>query len=325
MGVSLAKQIAAASAAAAADLAAGNPDFYSEIGTASSGNTPLWSGSYGASAFTADTNQQIASASKPIYPSYVSTTMTLGDTDYPYFTMRSGYQNMSGQCAGTGTETVTQCLAISNDGGTTTYATHVGPDNVFAYDGGHMEVHAGTIATPSLAGNARAGLTSKYRTLFGWTTSGFTQVNVSGGLNATATEIRSFLQQVMNGTLPMKALLQDARAPVNASTYFTDGSVSHSPAPSNQPWQMKWGWWIEPGGGYYWGSGSFGFSYWISSDFSMYGIVSRQAVAAGGEMGTVSINTGQKIRKAFLTGGALPRVSRWSPCRSFGPLRNRTW
>lgn len=303
--ITSAMRTSAANAAAAADITGGGAAFYAEIGDTSG---IKWSGSFGTTPPTASTAMPIASVSKPLYAAYAAHTMALGSSDYPFFSFTSGYDAMNGQqCQATSTETVDSCLVTIGTGGfsyDTLNPVHVGK---YAYDGGHFQHHADKILIPSLASDTRSGLATAYRALFGLATADlvFSQPLIAGGITATANGIRTVILQIMNGTLNIKSLLNPhdtTYPPVNASTYFTDGSVVSSPAPSNEPWKYQWGFWVEPGSNYYWASGKFGFSFWISSDFKRYGIIARNVSDAGGEMGTISITTGKNIRSAYLTG-----------------------
>lgn len=296
------KRAAAATSAATADITSGGQPFYAAI---YSGNgTKIWDGSFGASPPTTTTLAAVASVSKSLYAVWAAQHLTLGSTDWPYLTLTSGRDAMNGQqCQATSTETVDSCMITVGVGGIrydTLNPLHVGK---FAYDSAHMQYHADHFG--GLSASTRSVLASGLRATFSLGVSDltYTQPLLAGGVTCDPLALLTVCQNICNGTYNIKGLLQsNTFTAVNASTYFTDGSVIGSPAPSTEPWLYKWGFWVEPGGQYYWMSGSFGTSVWIKSDFSQYGIVFRVADGTGGEMGVQSIRTGQSIRTAYNTG-----------------------
>lgn len=312
----LAKQIAAATRAAQNEITNGGSDFYAEIGANSSGNTPLWSGSFGGGSVLASTAAGVFSISKAIYAAYAAQAQPLTATDWPYLTMTSGYDTANGAtCNQDNIQTVDACLLTFGSGN----AAHVGK---FSYDSMHMQRHADKVLTTSLGPDTRSPITSLYLATFGLVSGdlSMSSCTLAGGVIAKPTTLRKIAQRVMNGALNIKSYLQDANAPVNASTYFTDGSVVSSPAPADQPWQYKWGHWIEPENGGYWWAGSGGTVLWMDKSFSTYGLLFRVADGTGGEMGVQSIFALQRIRRAFLQG-----ANKWLRTGVFGADGPGVW
>lgn len=302
----LSRQIAAATSAANGVIAGGGQSFYTAI--CKGDGTKLWDGSFGTSPPVASTAAAVASVSKSLYAIVAGQLTTLGDTDYSWLTMTCGHDAFNGQqCLANGTQTVDQCLQTVGVGGIPYDSFNSLHNGKFAYDSAPWQHHADLIlpAGVSLGGANRSTLASTYRSkllLQNLTDLIFTQPLLAGGVTCPPTTLLTVCQNICSGAMNIKALLQDSRTPVNASMYFTDGSVIDSPAPADQAWTYKWGFWVEPGGQYYWMSGSFGTSVWIKSDFSMYGMVFRVSDATGGEMGVQSIFAGQQIRTAFQRG-----------------------
>lgn len=294
----LSDQIAAATAAANADIASGKSDFYAEVFQAS--GSPLWSGSFGGGSVVSSTAAGVFSVSKSIYAAYAAQVQTLTATDWPYLVMTSGYDTANGAtCQQNDTQTVDQCLLTFGAGN----AAHL---NVFSYDSMHWQRHADVIATTSLGAKTESQIAALYQSTFGLSAANISMssATIAGGVIARPTSLRSIAQQLMSGTLNIKSYLQNpAWVPVQASNYYVDGSVFSSPAPSNEGWKYIWGHWLEPGGLYYWWAGSGGTVVWMKADFSLGGLVFRVADGTGGEMGVQSIRTAQSIRDSFIAGG----------------------
>lgn len=317
-GPLLVEKAAAATAAALADIAAGGNPFYGRIFDLN-GNT-LWEGAFdganppGHETIQHDTGGPVASVSKTLTAMWAAENFTLGASDYPYFTHRSGYDLMGGnKCSNSNTlplQTVGQCLLMTNPKTGLPYGTYDNPHlGIFSYDSCHEQWWLANIAGHS--GDNRSDMARNYRTLFG--TSLALQCSSpmpAGAVDCSADVLCTITLQLLNNTLSRyRALLEDPTwVPVNASNYFVDGSVWQSPAPTDGPWLHIWGMWVEPGGEYYWMAGSYGTVIWIKKDFSMAGIVFRiasQEGGDGGEMGTTSILTAQKIRDSFFAGAFL--------------------
>lgn len=297
----LAIQVAAATRAANLEIANGGTDFYAEIGTKSSGSSPLWSGSFGGGTVVATTAAGVFSVSKAVFALYAAQRQALTATDKPYFEMTSGRDTANGAtCNQDNIQTIDACITAYMGVGN---AAHNG---LFNYDSLHQEWWSDKIAASSMGALTRSQITALYLSAFGMVTGDISMSSstLSGGVIAKPTTLRNLAQQLMNGTLNLKGYLTDPQwTPVNASNYFTDGSVVKSPAPSDQPWLYLWNHWVEPGGGYFWWAGSGGTVLWMDKTFNNYGLLFRNADTSGGEMGTQSIFAMQRIRRAFLQAG----------------------
>lgn len=331
MGVSAAKQVAAANRVANENILHGGSDFYAEIGRKDTGTSPLWSGPFGTGAVVSSTAAGVFSVSKSIFAIYAAQAQTLASSDAPYFNMTSGRDTANGatclqdNIAG---HTVDYCLA-TNPGMGVGNGAHNG---LFSYDSLHQQWWADKIAATSLAAKLKDDIAALYQTTFGLSAANIamSSATISGGVIARPTSLRAIAQGLMNGTYNLKSYLNPSVwAPVNASLYFTDGSVvpGGSPAPSNQPWKYFWNHWVEPNGAGYWWAGSGGTVLWMDPTFTYYGLLFRVNDLSGGEVGTQSIFALQQIRRAFFAGTATQRgaTSRWSPGHAFGPMRKRAW
>ena len=301
--IPLVQSQAAATSAANHDIANGGTDFYGEIFTA---DTVLWSGSFGsASAPTVTTQAAVASVSKTVYAIWAAQNFTLGAADYPFFTHTSGHDLMQGQkCQQSATQTVDQCLLTVGTGGFPYGALNPAHVGIFSYDSAHEQYHMDKVLSPSHGSDTRSAIAAEYRATFSVTQLQLSSPMPAGGVDCTPAVLRAIAQQILNNTFAAyRALLESPSwVPVNASAYFTDGSVFSSPAPANEPWKHEWAMWIEPVTGDFWMAGTYGTVVWIKKDFSIAGIVFRTNDTSGGEMGVTSIRTMQSIRQAFLAG-----------------------
>lgn len=296
----LAKQIAAANRAAQLEITNGGSDFYTEFGTNSSGNTPSWSGSFGAGTVLATTAAGVFSVSKAVFAIIAAQRQALANTDRVYFNMTSGRDTANGAtCNQDNIQTVDACITAYMGVGN---AAHNG---IFDYDSLHQQWWADKIAVSSMGAMTRSQITSLYQSTLGLAAGdiSMSSATLSGGVIAKPTTLRTLAQKLMNGQFNLKGYLLDAYPAVNASLYFTDGSVFNSPAPSNQPWKYKDNHWIEPENGGYWWAGSGGTVLWMDPTFTNYGLLYRVADTSGGEMGTQSIFALQRIRRAFQQSG----------------------
>lgn len=330
MGVSLAKRTLAANQVAQENIHAGGTDFYAEFGTKSSGGSPLWSGSFGGGSVVSGTAAGVFSVSKAIFALYAAQAQTLTASDFPYFAMTSGRDTANGAtCLQDNTHSVDYCI-------TTVPGMGVGNgahNNIFSYDSLHQQWWADHVATVSLGAKLRSDFTAMYQATFGLSAGDISMSSptISGGVIAKPTTLRNIAQQMMNGTLNLKGYFTSgAWTPVNASNFFTDGSVvtpNGSPAPITQPWKYMWNHWIEPNNGGYWWAGSGGTVLWMDTGFNNYGLLFRVADGTGGEMGTQSIFALQRLRRAFYSGFATQRgpTSRWTAGKAFGPMRRRAF
>lgn len=305
--VTAAMRQSAANAAALADISGGGDDFYVEIGTST--GSPIWNNNntgYGGGTIQSTTQVVFASVTKSLSAAAVAQTRTLTlANDWPYLTMTAGRDLMNGLHCTVG-NTIAQCAAQLDGGGARFDALN--PDHVglFSYDGGSWQYYFNTIL--GLGADLNTDLKTFYKTNLNLllTDISCTTAMPSGAAQGFATTLRKVVQQIMVGTLVIKNYLNDSNAPVMASDYFGPTYVvPGSPAPSTEPWLYKWGFWVEPVTGDYWMAGSYGTVVWMKKDFSMYGMVVRNAAVEGsdgGEMGVTSIRTMQKIRNAYQTG-----------------------
>lgn len=293
-------QVAAATRAAKNEITNGGSDFYAEFGTKSSGNTPSWSGSFGAGTVLATTAAGVFSVSKAVFAMYAAQRQTLTNADRVYFNMTSGRDTANGAtCDQNNIQTVDACITDYMGIGN---AAHLG---IYDYDSLHQQWWASKVATSSMGANLKNDIATLYQTTFGLTSTDLlmSSATLSGGVIAKPTTLRKLAQQLMGGSLNLKNYLLDAYPAVNASLYFTDGSVINSPAPANQPWKYKDNHWFEPYNGGYWWAGSGGTVLWMDPTFTNYGLLFRVADTSGGEMGTQSIFALQRIRRAYMQSG----------------------
>lgn len=270
--------------------------FYWEIGDA---RLPLARGSVrevGTTQLISDRTPMLwASASKWIYSAYVVQRNggQLSYADVQMLTMRSGFASFTG-CRGD--ETVDACLASRNNG---TYSAEL--DGRFAYDGGHMQVHAsmnglGAMSGPALASEMRRQLGNEIG-LF------YTQPQLAGGAAGTPAAYARFLRKMLDGRLVMGEMLGRHAACAGAAG-CTSAEVARSPAPGSEVLHYALGHWVEDdaeiGDGAFSSPGAFGFYPWIDASRSHYGMVARQT--ADGAYG--SLQCGRLIRQAWNDGQA---------------------
>jgi len=308
-GAQAQSQAIAANAAALADIAAGGDDFYTELGGAS--GSPLWNNGnagYGGGTIQSNTQVVFASVTKSLSATAVAQIRTLTyATDWPWLTMTGGRDLMNGLHCAVG-NTIAQCAAQLDGAGyrfDQLNPPHVG---LFSYDGGGWQYYFNTVLGLGLYANTDLKTFYKNNLNLLGTDISCTTAMPSGAAQGFATTLRKVVQQIMSGTLNIKTYLQDNNTPVPASDYFGPSLVvPGSPAPSDEPWRYKWGFWVEPVTGDFWMAGSYGTAVWIKNDFSMYGMVVRNASSEGGEGGEIgikSIRTMQAIRDAYLAAGA---------------------
>ncbi|GAA5007334.1 glycine-rich domain-containing protein [Pseudoluteimonas lycopersici] len=296
------QQIAAAIRTANSDPV---PGFYWEIGDETG---RLYWGSVGTDPFTGNpvdetTSGPYASASKMLYQAYVWEQLesVLSTTDWPYLNMSSGYDTMTGGCAHL--ETVHHCITSN----TPPYGTYTSADDgTFHYDAGHFQNHANNNTgcwnspAPNIPGMNYSALAAEYNTTFGLSGTdvmSFTQPLMAGGVTGNVIAYRAVMMGLCGASPALKMASH-----LGAHTITASGSGVASPAPSNENWGYSAaGCWVEPDGGYSSG-GSFGFYPYLWPDRSLYMIVARYTAIAFGELGLVSIRTGQAIREAFNSG-----------------------
>jgi hypothetical protein len=328
-----------AAAQAAMDTVAGNAlcseatlgSYYWEIGNQSG---ILASGTVG-SGVDDSTLMNIASASKWIYAAYVVEQkggVPDPSADVPFLNFTSGHANFQVPICrgadGTVDPSVGACLLHLNTNDNQLYGAQVaggsnpaGADvtDVFAYDSGHMQVHANINGLGDASDDALA--TAIVPVVLGSGAS-FTYSNpqLAGGGNTNAATYRIFLKRLLADSpspLKMGALLQ----PTGSDPYAvaTTGTPTSGPgagetaiSPISEPWHYGLGHWIEDNNatdsaalnavndGSYNSGGALGFYPWVNSDRTMYGILARNSSTTGNE-GYDSAQCGRLIRLAYVT------------------------
>ena len=270
--------------------------FYWEIGNA---NGPIVSGSVtdtGQTTYTATSVMAIASASKWFYSTYWVQRMNavVTATDIKFFNFWSGYTNFS-SCVGS--TTVASCLAIAHNG-TTNGTLDATTENKFDYGGGHMQVHAASIAGIGALDNV--ALATEIQSQVGAEIAiTYNEPQLAGGIATSAAEYAKLLRKIIGGALVMKNVLGTHPVCVDPASCLEAVST---PSPAGEKWHYAIGHWVEDdptvGDGAFSSPGAFGFYPWIDSSKIYYGVVARKAL--GGAL--TSVYCGRLIRKAWMTG-----------------------
>ncbi len=279
-------------------------DFYWEVGDAKG---PLASGSAGTTV-GATTVMPIASASKWLYSAYVVQQRQGAPlaSDIPYLNFTSGY--LLADAGGPGscqqTDTVSSCLSVTNSNPTASPAA-IGK---FAYDSGHMEVHANNAM--GLGSDGDKGLNATVLALdFGSgvtaTAATYTQPLLAGGVATSASTYGVFLRQILAGGLKIGGLLGADKVCTNPPPTGTCATAVSSPI-TVESWNYSLGHWVEDdpavGDHAFSSAGAFGFYPWIDSRKTYYGILARNSGVTGNFEGYRSAQCGRLIRQAWLTG-----------------------
>lgn len=267
------------------------PQFYWEIGDASG---RLASGSVGTS-FGADTQMNIASATKLLWGAYVVERFKddLGAIDLPAMTMKSGYVSLNyDSCVLS--QTVQDCF----DAGSNSVHT-AADDGLFYYGGGHFQKYAIDLG---LGGDDKTQLAAELKTYLG-NDLGFTfsSPQLAAGVKTSASDYAAFLRKILSGTLALSHELD-----TNATCTLPSACPTAAYSPAPLAWHYGYAHWIEDepgtGDGAFSSPGAFGFYPWIDASKQYYGILARYVVGAGAYVD--SANCGRLLRKAFLTGVA---------------------
>ncbi len=141
---------------------------------------------------------------------------------------------------------------------------------------------------------------------------GYSIPQLAGGINTDAASYATFLQNILNGNLKIKAFLGADPVCTNPSTC---AQAHYTPIPQ-ESLHYSYGHWVEDdpaaenSDGAFDSAGAFGFYPWIDSTKTYYGVISR-AEAAGVGSTDSSVQNGYKselcgrlLRKAFATGVA---------------------
>jgi len=265
--------------------------FYFEIGNKTSA---LVSASIGGTTYTANTQINIASASKWLFGAYVSEVRAgvLTQTDILATRLLSGYASMGNECAVN--DTVSSCFSVAQNN---VYTPH--KLGRFHYSSGHFQKWG---LDNGLASMSREQLADEYQQKLG-NEIPLTFINplLAGGVRMSADGYAIFLRKILNGKLKIRNLLGYQK-----TCTLTGMCATANYSPISEPWHYSIGHWIEDnprtGDGSYSSAGAFGFYPWIDSTTTYYGIIAREDqrdIAI-----TASINCGRIIRKAFMTGVA---------------------
>ena len=274
--------------------------FYWEIGTTSG---VVASGSTGDGSVVRTSQFAIASATKWLFGAYVVQRLNgnIDSTSQKFLTMSAGYNSLGNlSCVPSGITTVNACF---NTGSNNTYTA--ANDGKFYYNGGHFQKWAidhgmGPLDESQLATEFQAQLGSD----IGLT---FSNPQLAGGVTTSAAEYAKFLIKVLSGQLLIKNYLGVNAVCANPTVCTTAVSSPFT----TLTFHYSYGHWVEDdpvsGDGAFSSAGLFGFYPWIDADKTIYGILSRYEVPAGGNdigSGAASQACGALIRKAYKTGSA---------------------
>jgi hypothetical protein len=314
-------QVANAYDAAAAAAAANGQDcssitpFYWEIGTATSGNTPLASGSVNGltGTVTRSTVFNIASASKWIFGAYVFEReggVPSNSTIKDGLRMETGYIHYN-QTLCTLSQSVSGCFSVAHIP-YANYGHDSSADGSFYYSGGNDQYLAATASLLNIGGDSKTQLTTEVNNYLnlGPSTS-YQYPSIPGGMQSSAADYAAFLQKLMiahsaGGYVLADYLGADA-VPTQpcavsgcnpAGTVAMHYSYNHWVEDNTAGGTMSDGTVLGPGDGAFSSIGAYGFYPWISADKQYYGILSRRGATslAVGQ----SVKCGQEIRAAFL-------------------------
>lgn len=230
----------------------------------------------------------IASASKWVWGAYMAQ-RGFYDADLPYLNFTSGYCNMHEENF-PNDATVDDILAIGDN-------DVQSPDAIgkFFYNSGHMQQQAHALGFGSYA---RLAFTNEVQSVIGRFGFVYTAPVPAGSIRASAAEYAQFLRAIMNGALRIGSML-------GSSQVATQGPDALS-SPTTRAWHYSIGHWVENAvgdDGSFSSAGAFGFYPWIDAGKTLYGIVARVGLPGSGE---ASVEAGQTIRKAWVTGQVQP-------------------
>ena len=265
------------------------PQLYWEIGDV---HGALASGSVGTS-FAADTQMNIASATKWLWGAYVVERFKddPGAIDLAAMTMKTGYVSLSYDTCVL-SSTVQDCFAAASN------STHTAADDgVFYYNGGHFQKYAIDLG---LGGDDKVALAAEFKKYLGADLAfTFSSPQLAAGARTSPSDYAAFLRKILAGSLAIAAEL-DANAVCTLPSACP--TAAYSPAPA--AWHYAYAHWIEDdptsGDGAFSSPGAFGFYPWIDASKQYYGILARYVVGSGAYL--ESANCGRLLRKAFLTG-----------------------
>jgi len=197
-----------------------------------------------------------------------------------------------------------QILNFLNNG--TYTATDAGR---FAYGGGHMQVHAaGAMGLGALFND---GLASEVRSRLGTDlTLSYSQPQPAGGGVSSGAAYARFLRRLLDGTYRMSSQLGSHAVCASTNAARCTVPAINSPMPTDETMHYSLGHWVEDdpvkGDGAFGSAGAFGFYPWIDVSRTWYGLVVRRTNTSGEQDGVASMYCGRVIRKAWVTGAAVP-------------------
>lgn len=272
--------------------------FYWEIGD---GAGVLAAGRVGPGAPNASTTMRVYSASKWLYAASVVQKHADFTADVPYLNFTSGYSNFGNApvCIG---DTVDECLLGRDQVDAATRGR-------FAYDSGHMQVHAANVMQFGHFDNA--ALTSDLSGTLGIAGLRYWLQQPASGVEATPDAYGAFLRRLINGSLRLGPQLGAHKVCAQASASGCNAAFTPDSIGSEQ-WQYALGHWVEDdpavGDHAFSSAGGGGFYPWIDAGRRYYGILAREVVAESAA-GYHSAACGRLIRQAWLTGVAVTATS----------------
>lgn len=265
--------------------------FYFEIGDKTGAITGA---SIGGNTYTANTQMNIASASKWLFGAYVTEVRAgmLSASDLQATRMQSGYVSMGSACGSK--MTVASCFIFSSND---TYT----PSSLgrFHYDSGHFQKWG---VDNGLANKTGPQVASEYQAVLGNDIAvTFNGPLLAGGAIMSAEGYAVFLRRILNDQLQIASLLGDQKT---CTLPIVCATAEYSPIP--EAWNYSAGHWVEDdpatGDGTFSSPGAFGFYPWIDSTKTYYGVLAREDTGIG--IAFASVECGRSIRKAFVTGVA---------------------
>ena len=265
--------------------------YYWEIGDASGA---LASGRVGLSPPGAGTAMRVYSASKWLYAASVLQRHADFTGDVKYLNFTSGYTEFGNVpvCVG---DTVDECL-IGRDG------FDAADDGRFAYDSGHMQVHAAEVM--GFGGYDNGDLAAELNTTLGNLGFSYWVQQPAAGVLATPSAYGAFRRRLLDGTLRLggqlgahKVCAQSTASGCNAA--YTPDSIG------TERWNYALGHWVEDdpaiGDHAFSSAGGGGFYPWIDAGRTFYGILARE-ISTEAAAGYHSAECGRLVRQAWLTG-----------------------
>ena len=297
---------AAATTAAANAACKALPNFYWEIGDRGG---RLASGTRGLLAPKASTSMPIYSASKWLFGAYVYERRggVLTAAEIGYLNLTSGN---TGTAACTATQSVSACRNVMG-------AFNPSAAGTFYYGPAH---HQQLAVDMGLGIQSRTQLAASIRSVLGTDIAlTYNQALLASGVQMTRASYALFLQKILDGRLRIGEALGASAVCTYTSATSADTGRTHceksgySPADGanytlNEQLDYSLGHWVESdpvnGDGAYSSTGYAGFYPWIDATHSYYGVLARNDLTSTASRD--SVRCGRLIRKAWLTGIAVP-------------------